>query len=97
MSNAIQFLETLGRNPALIHSSAQAYAQAVAELDVDDMQRSALLDRDHAVLNALLEGRARMLCAICTPDDDSEQEAIPDDSDPDGDGVPDDEPSPSRD
>jgi hypothetical protein len=96
MSNAIQFLEAIGHHPALIHGASRAYAEAVAVLDVDDAQRAALLERDHAALNALLNGRSRMLCAICAPDD-NEQEAIPDEGDVDGDGVPDDEPSPAKD
>lgn len=96
MSSAIQFLETLGRHPALIHGSAQAYAEAIDALDIDDAQRSALLGRDYVALNDLLEGRPKMLCVVCTPDDDNEQEAVPDDGDADGDGVPDDEPTPAR-
>lgn len=95
MSNAIQFLESISHHPALIRGASRAYAEAVAVLDVDDAQREALLDRDHAALNALLNGRSQMLCAICAPDD--EQEAIPDEGDVDGDGVPDDEPSPGKD
>lgn len=93
MSNAIQFLETLGRRSALIDSSVHAYAETIASLEIGDAQKIALLDRDHARLSDLLSDRTQMLCLICTPDD--EQEAIPDDGDKDGDSVPDD-PSPDR-
>lgn len=89
MSNSIQFLETLGRNPALIPGALQAYAEAVESLEVSEAERMALRDRDQTALNGLLDGRARMLCVICTPDDGSEHEAIPDGGDKDDDGVPD--------
>ena len=72
MSNVIQFLEAMGRNPAL---SAAEYAATVAALDANDEQRQALLDRDHAALNQLLDGRAKMICMITTPDERAPNEA----------------------
>jgi len=95
MSNAIQFLEMLGRHPALIHAPAAAYENAVAALEIDDRQRSALMDRNHAALGELIRGRTKMMCIICTPDE-NEQEAVPDENDNDGDGVPDEDSSPTR-
>lgn len=86
MSSVIQFLEAAGRGLAL---SPARYAAAVAALDVDDAQRQALLDRDYIALNELLDGRAKVLCLITTPD--QEHESNPDDSD--GNGVPDDDES----
>lgn len=68
MSNVIQFLETLGTNQAL---SPADYAATVATLDIDSKQRQALLDRDHAALNELSEGRGEMCCMILTPDGES--------------------------
>jgi hypothetical protein len=88
MSNAIQFLESLGRSPALIQRAAAAYAEEVATLEIDEAQRSALMIRDHVALNEVLHGRAKMLCVVCTPDDES-QESVPDGDDDDGDGIPD--------
>ena len=91
MSKVIQFLETLGNNPAL---SAAEYAASVAMLGLDDAQQDALLGRDHKALNELLEGRTTLRFVIATPDDVPAES--PDDSD--GDGVPDrDEPAPSQD
>jgi len=84
MSPIMQFLETAGREPAL---SPGGYAEAVATLQITDAQRQALLECDHASLNALLDGRARMICMINAPLDDEEHEPNPDDRD--GDGVPD--------
>lgn len=75
MSNVIQFLESAGRNAML---SPADYAAAVAALDVDDVQRQALLDRDHAGLNRLLDGRMKMIFMVSAPRED-EPEFFPDD------------------
>ena len=56
MSKAIEFLEALGSNPALIQPSMAAYADAVVALDVDEHKRSALLTRDMQMLSSLLAG-----------------------------------------
>lgn len=80
MSQAIQFLEALGSNPALVRLSAAEYAATVAALDVDQVQRQALLDRDHEALNGLLGGREKMLCLILNP---GEEPVRKDDDQPD--------------
>lgn len=84
MSSVIRFLEAQGSRPAL---SATEYVAAVAALDADDVQRQALLDRDHDALGELLHARPKMFFYINTPSPD-DQESVPDDKD--GDGVPDD-------
>lgn len=68
MSNVIQFLETLGSNPAKARFSTTQYAAAVASLDLGDQQRRAMLDRDHAALNELLGGREKLYCLVATAD-----------------------------
>lgn len=92
MSNVIQFLEAMGRNPGIHGLSAADYAASVALLEIDGAQRQALLDRDSATLSDLVDGRARMMCFISVPSPD-DHEAIPDD-DKDGDGVPDEDEPP---
>ena len=86
MSNVIQFLESLGRNPASALPHAD-YAAAVAALEIDDAQRQALLDRDHAALNGLLGGRAKVYCLVAPaenePQQDDQQESEDDDQDKD--------------
>lgn len=88
MSKVIQFLESLGSNPALTRLSAAEYAATVAALDLDDEQRQALLDRDHDALNGLLGGRGQMLCLIMNPEeqpvrkDDDEPEEAPSEDTP---------------
>lgn len=87
MSNVIQFLESLGSNPALNRLSPAEYGAAVAALEADDAQRQALMDRDHSVLNELLDGRAKIMFVVALPGEDDHDVSLPDDAD--GDGVPD--------
>lgn len=94
MSNVIQFLEAMGRNPGVHGLSAADYAASVALLEIDGAQRQALLDRDHSVLSDLVDGRPRMMCYVTSPSPD-DHEAIPDDDD-DGDGVPDEDEPPYK-
>ena len=65
MSVAIRFLETMGSN-ALI---AANYDGAVAGLEVDELYRKALLQRDPAVLNDLLGGRPTMFFGVLAPEE----------------------------
>src|SRR3546814_7950237 len=88
MTNAIQFLEALGRSPVLAGDPFLACPDAVEALEVSEAERMALRDRDHAALNKLLDGRVRVMSLINTPDDGSEHEAVPDEGDGDGDGTP---------
>lgn len=96
MSNAIRFLEALGSQPA-DGSAPAGYEAAVAACELDEPERRALRGRDAAALARLLEGRETMICAVCTPDDESEHQVVPDDADADGDMVPDREQAPERD
>lgn len=84
MMQAIQFLDAIGRSPAL-HGVAAGYDQSVDALDAAPALRDALLRRDAAALAGLLGGRPRMVCAICTPDSDDVPLRSPDRED-DGDG-----------
>ena len=77
MSNVVQFLESLGRNPAV------NYSAAVAALDVEDAERQALLARDQSALNDLLGGRKKVLCALFPAEGDEpqqEEQPEPDDA-----------------
>ena len=66
MSNVIRFLESVGRKPL---SSAE-YAATVSALDLEPSHKSALLDRDQDALNALLDGRKGLRCAVFAADED---------------------------
>lgn len=78
MSNAIQFLEVLGRNPVQIKQSDRMYTEAVAMLNIAVEQRKALLARDVPALSRLLDGRSKMFCMIVAPDKESPAD-VPDD------------------
>lgn len=93
MSNAIQFLESLGASPASASRDAEAYVRALSVVDVDEAQHRALIGRDADALAKLLDGRSQMLCMIVTPDGGDEREE-PDHSEEDDEPVKrDDEPS----
>jgi hypothetical protein len=95
MSNAIQFLESLGASPASASRDPDAYARALSEVDVDEAQHRALIGRDADALARLLEGRAQMLCMVSTPDGGETQDE-PDKSDEDGDELQETEDAPGR-
>ena len=73
VSNAIQFLESLGASASI--PGGADYATAVAALDVEPAQREALLGRDVSSLARLLDGRPAMFCMILAPDEGKEDEA----------------------
>lgn len=83
MSNAIQFLEALGRSPATSCLDMTDYAEALASAEFDDAQRHALIRRDAEALSKLLDGRPWTLCLVATPDGGETQDE-PDKSDEDG-------------
>ena len=85
MTQAIQFLDAIGRSPAILSGTAAGYHEAVDSLDVAPALRDAFLRRDVAGLASLLGGRPRMVCAICTPDSEEVPLRSPDRED-DGDG-----------
>jgi hypothetical protein len=67
MTNAIQILEQMGSNPS---RSAPDYAATVSALDLDAMQKRALLQNDPTALNRLLAGRPQVFCAIFAEEGD---------------------------
>ena len=71
MSDVIDFIESLGAQPAI---SPHRYAVAIERLAVDDATREALLGRDAAALGVALGGRDVMWCAIRSPDESPEEE-----------------------
>jgi hypothetical protein len=72
MSNVVQFLEALARNPKPL--SAEDFAVAIANSELEPGAQQALLARDADVLNQLLGGRASMMCLIAPAENDEPQE-----------------------
>jgi hypothetical protein len=63
---AIRFLELAGREQL----SAADFASAVADLNIAEAQRQALLDGDHATLAMLLSGRPSMFFGVFAPEEE---------------------------
>jgi hypothetical protein len=80
MLNTIRFLETVGANVV----SPADYAATVAALDVEQSEKMALLQRDHAALNDLLGGRGKMFLAVFAPEEVPFREDPPAEDEPAG-------------
>ena len=78
MSNVVQFLETLARNPKPL--SAEDFAVSVANADLEPASQHALLARDADALNRVLGGRPMMMCLVAPAENDEPQ----DEEQPDG-------------
>lgn len=72
MSNVVQFLEALARNPTPM--SAAEFSATVTGADLKLAEQQALLERDPETLNRLLGGRAKMMCAIVPAENDDPPE-----------------------
>ena len=68
MSNVVQFLEALARNPKPL--SADDLAAAMANAGLETTVQRALLDQNIAALNESLGGRGTMLCFIAPAEND---------------------------
>lgn len=79
MTDVVGFLESLGSRSQDV--SSEAYAAEVAALQLDAVQREALVLRDPAALSEAVGGRAAMMCMIWAPDQEPARE---DESQPDG-------------
>ncbi len=80
MLNTIRFLETIGANVI----SPVDYAATVAALDVDQSEKVALLQNDHAALNDLLGGRSKMFFGVFAPEEAPFREDTPAEDEPTG-------------
>lgn len=72
MSNVVQFLEMLARNPQSL--SAQDFAIAVAKAELEPAAKQAVLARDADAINQLLGGRISMMCLIAPAENDEPRE-----------------------
>ena len=74
MSNVIQFLESMGRNPGITRLSAADYAATVALLDIGDAERQSLLSCDQSSINDLLGGRVKMFHTIFPAEEEEQKD-----------------------
>ncbi|WP_457096952.1 hypothetical protein [Lysobacter sp. P5_B9] len=72
MSNVVQFLENLARNPKQL--SAEDFAAAVAKAGVDSAAYKALMERNAEALNQALGGRLAMMCMIVPAENEEPKE-----------------------
>jgi len=76
MTDAIDFLEQLGRNARLRHASATELERVLAASGFEPSLRSALLADDAVRLGELLGAQPNICCLVEKPDqeDDDEEE-----------------------
>jgi hypothetical protein len=74
MTDAIEFLEQLGRNARLRHAPTAELEQALAATEIDPELRSALLSDDPLRLGELLGAQPNICCLIEKPDEEEDEE-----------------------
>jgi hypothetical protein len=70
MSNAVQFLEALSRNPKPL----SADELSAATMDLEPSARQAIIGGDAHALNQVLGGRTVMMCLVAPAENDEPQE-----------------------
>lgn len=88
MSNVVQFLEALARNPRPL--SPEEFMAAVLDANLDPVISKALLERDVALLGQELGARGTMFCMVFPADNEEPKE---DDDRREDDETPEQEPS----
>jgi hypothetical protein len=83
MTDAIDFLEQLGRNARLRHAPLTELDRALAESGIDTSVRSALLTGDAVRLGELLGAQPNICCLIVKPDPAQPDEEEEEDEDED--------------
>ena len=74
MTDAIEFLEQLGRNARLRHAPAAELERALATTTIDPELRSALLADDALRLGELLGAQPNICCLIEKPDQEEDED-----------------------
>ena len=89
MTDAIDFLEQLGRNARLRHAPATELERVLAASGFEPSLRSALLADDAVRLGELLGAQANICCLVEKPDqeDDEEEEEEEEDFEDDEEAV----------
>ena len=85
MSNAIDFLERMGQDAHLRYAVSSAMAAALAQAEVAQEVRGAILGADAARLESLLGASANICCMVRHNENDDEDADTDDGNDQDGD------------
>ena len=72
MSNAVEFLERLGRDAHLRHASAAQLSTALANTALDPALLTAIMDEDLQTLQLLLGADTNVCCLVFAPEDEEE-------------------------
>jgi len=72
MSNVVQFLEALARNPKTL--SAEEFTTGVIEAGLEPAEEKALVEKDVVGLNRVLGARLNVMCLIVPAENDEPQE-----------------------
>ena len=72
MSNVVQFLEALARNPKPLFR--EEFVAAVMRANLDPAIQEALLARDLVALNRVLDARGSMCCIVFLADNEEPKE-----------------------
>jgi len=72
MSDAIEFLEQLGRDAHLRHASRAEIGQALARSHIDPSVQAAILGENQQQLEALLGADTNVCCMIFVPEDEDD-------------------------
>jgi hypothetical protein len=78
MSNAIEFLERLGRDASMRRASDAEFTQTLASLAIDPSLLTALRTGDQQRIETLLGTQTNVCCLIYSPEDD--EDAPPEES-----------------
>jgi hypothetical protein len=73
MSNVIDLLEKMGRDPQMRDASPNDVAQALDRAQIDPRVKAAILAKDHRLLEALL-GSSNVFCGLLPGKQDEEEE-----------------------
>lgn len=82
MSDLIQFLERLGTDARLSHTTETDYLAAIEAASLDDAPKQALRSRDAGKLGELAGARLQMMCILFPAEgDENTKDDQPDDGD----------------
>jgi hypothetical protein len=81
MSNIIDVIERLGASATFGEQTIQQRQLVNDAVGLDQAVKQALLNKDNEALNALMQVRSKIVCAIMTPQEDKPDDAEEQDED----------------
>jgi hypothetical protein len=81
MSEIISLIERLGASATYGEQSIQQRQLVNDAVGLDEAVKQALLNKDNQALNALMQVRSKIVCAVMVPQDDAPSEEEQDEDD----------------